>query len=43
VCETLTNPDRTYDICVNEACVSPGCGDTTCNVPAPHFPLADTN
>ena len=42
-CETLTSPDRAYDICVNEACVSPGCGDLACNVPAPHFPLADTS
>jgi hypothetical protein len=43
LCETVTSPDRSYDICVNEACVSPGCGDETCNVPGPHFPLPDTN
>ena len=24
-------------------CVSPGCGDSTCNAPGPHFPLADTD
>jgi hypothetical protein len=24
-------------------CVSPGCGDASCNVPGPHFPLSDTN
>jgi hypothetical protein len=43
LCETQTSPDRAYDICVGEVCVSPGCGDLSCNVPAPHFPLADTN
>ena len=42
-CFVVTAPDRDYDICVNEVCVSPGCGDATCNTPGPHFPLADTN
>lgn len=42
-CELLTNPDRSYDICVAGICVSPGCGDASCNVRGPHFPLADTN
>jgi hypothetical protein len=42
-CSVLTSPDRSYDICVKGKCVSPGCGDVTCNVPGPHFPLADTN
>jgi hypothetical protein len=42
-CETVTRPDRSFDICVGGTCVSPGCGDVSCNVPAPHFPLADTN
>jgi hypothetical protein len=37
-CEVVTEPDRSYDICVNQNCVSPGCGDATCNVPGPHFP-----
>jgi hypothetical protein len=37
-CEIVTEPDRFYDICVNQTCVSPGCGDATCNVPGPHFP-----
>ncbi|HUT77949.1 MAG TPA: DUF1566 domain-containing protein, partial [Polyangia bacterium] len=43
-CEVVTaDPtDRSYDICVEETCVSPGCGDGTCNTPGPHFPLADT-
>ena len=41
-CETVTAPDRSYDICVDGVCVSPGCGDGTCNAPGPHFPLADT-
>jgi hypothetical protein len=42
-CEVVTSPDRSFDICVEEVCVSPGCGDGTCNTPGPHFPLADTN
>ncbi len=42
-CSVVTSPDRSYDICVNEQCVSPGCGDESCNAPGPHFPLADTN
>ncbi len=41
-CTVVTTPDRHYDICVEETCVSPGCGDATCNVPGPHFPLPDT-
>ncbi|MBN1770091.1 MAG: DUF1566 domain-containing protein [Deltaproteobacteria bacterium] len=41
-CETITAPDRSYDICVGGSCVSPGCGATTCNVPGPHFTPADT-
>jgi hypothetical protein len=41
-CEAETTPDRSYDICVDGACVSPGCGDATCNVPGPHFPPGDT-
>jgi hypothetical protein len=42
-CEVVTDPDRSYDICVESTCLSPGCGDASCNVPGPHFPLADTN
>ena len=42
-CKVVTVPDRSYDICVDEVCASPGCGDATCNTPGPHFPLADTN
>lgn len=42
-CEVVTKPDRSYDICVSGQCVSPGCGDASCNPPGPHFPLADTN
>lgn len=42
-CKVVTTPDRSYDICVDGTCVSPGCGDATCNVPAPSFALADTN
>jgi hypothetical protein len=42
-CVVVTVPDRSYDICVEGLCVSPGCGDTSCNVPGPHFSLADTH
>jgi hypothetical protein len=41
-CAVTTTPDRKYDICVGGACVSPGCGDETCNPPGPHFVLADS-
>jgi hypothetical protein len=43
LCSVVTEPDRSYDICVDGICVSPGCGDATCNAPGPHFPLPDTN
>jgi hypothetical protein len=42
-CNVVTSPDLSYDICVSGVCVSPGCGNASCNVPGPHFPLADTN
>jgi hypothetical protein len=42
-CEAITEPDRSYDICVKEVCRSPGCGTSDCNAPSPHFPLADTS
>ncbi|OGR09462.1 MAG: hypothetical protein A2341_18200 [Deltaproteobacteria bacterium RIFOXYB12_FULL_58_9] len=42
-CAVVTTPDRSYDICMGGVCVSPGCGDESCNVPGPHFPLADNN
>jgi hypothetical protein len=42
-CSVVTTPDRKYDVCMGETCVSPGCGDASCNVSGPHFPLADTN
>ncbi|MBN1945942.1 MAG: DUF1566 domain-containing protein [Bradymonadales bacterium] len=42
-CEVITSPDRSYDICLNEVCTSPGCGDESCNVPGPHFVNPDTN
>ncbi|MDI7269450.1 MAG: DUF1566 domain-containing protein [Myxococcota bacterium] len=42
-CELITEPsDRAYDICVDEACVSPGCGDARCNAPGPNWTLPDT-
>ncbi len=37
LCSVVTTPDRSYDICVGGTCVSPGCGELDCNVPAPHF------
>jgi hypothetical protein len=37
LCQVTTTPDRSYDICVGGQCVSPGCGDASCNSPAPHF------
>lgn len=42
-CETVTTSDRSYDICVDGSCVSPGCGDATCNAPGPNWTLADTS
>ncbi len=41
-CEVTTEPDRDFDICVNEKCVSPGCGLIECNTPGPHFAMPDT-
>jgi hypothetical protein len=41
-CEVITEPDRSYDICVAGFCVSPGCGRLSCNPPGPHFPLPDS-
>ncbi len=43
LCDVVTSPDRSFDICVDEVCVSPGCGDTSCNTPGPHFPIPDTS
>ncbi|MBI5485973.1 MAG: DUF1566 domain-containing protein [Deltaproteobacteria bacterium] len=42
-CEFVTSPDRSYDICSSRACVSPGCGDASCNPPGPGFALPDTS
>ena len=39
LCNIVTTPDRWYDICVGGTCVSPGCGDASCNAPAPHFSI----
>lgn len=41
-CTIVTVPDRSYDICVDGVCVSPGCGTADCNAPGPHFKLGDT-
>ncbi len=40
-CSVVTDPDRWYDICVAGLCVSPGCGDASCNPPGPSFARAD--
>ncbi|HEY5957367.1 MAG TPA: DUF1566 domain-containing protein [Polyangiaceae bacterium] len=37
LCQITTSPDREYDICIGGVCVSPGCGDLSCNASAPHF------
>lgn len=42
-CQVTTLPDREYDICVDGACVSPGCGGNGCNSPGQSFILPDTN
>ena len=41
-CTIVTSPDRSYDICVDGVCVSPGCGTAGCNALGPHFQLGDT-
>jgi len=37
LCKVITDPDRSYDICLDGACVSPGCGMESCNPPGPSF------
>jgi Protein of unknown function (DUF1566) len=37
LCNVVTAPDRWYDVCVAGRCVSPGCGDASCDTPGPHF------
>lgn len=39
LCQVVTVPDRSYDICVAGECVSPGCGTRSCNSPSAHFPI----
>lgn len=41
-CVAVTDTDRSYNICIDGVCRSPGCGDTTCNPAGPSFTLADT-
>lgn len=41
-CVVVTSLDRSYDICMSGVCVSPGCGDVSCNVVGAHFTLPDT-
>lgn len=41
-CEIISVPDRSYDICSDGRCVSPGCGDPSCNAPGPNWDLPDT-
>lgn len=42
LCSVETSPDRSYDVCIQGACVSPGCGTTDCNPPSPHFRISGT-
>ncbi len=42
-CDLMTDPDRAYDICIHGECVSPGCGDPSCNTRGPNWTLPDTN
>ncbi|MBI5511944.1 MAG: DUF1566 domain-containing protein [Deltaproteobacteria bacterium] len=42
LCKVVTTPDRSYDICLGGACVSPGCGDAGCNAHGPSFAQGDT-
>ncbi len=42
-CSVASDPELTFDICSQGTCVSPGCGDPTCNPPGVYFPLADSN
>lgn len=42
-CHDVTEPDFAFDLCIGGICVAPGsCGESWCNVPGPHFDLADT-
>lgn len=43
LCSVETIPDRSYDICIAGACVSPGCGDDSCNASMPHFRIPPTS
>lgn len=42
LCELETVPDRSYDICIDGTCVSPGGKDRSFNVPGPFFGVANT-
>jgi len=42
-CTVETTPDRSYDVCVEGLCVSPGCGDASCNTPCLGVPAPDTD
>jgi len=37
-----TVPDRDYDLCIGGSCVSPGCGDVSCNDTTLLFPWPDS-
>ncbi len=34
-------PATGYDVCVGDACISPGCGELSCNTPGPPWPRLD--
>jgi hypothetical protein len=41
-CGVATMPDRSYDLCADNSCVSPGCGDMSCNALGLSFFLGDS-
>jgi len=42
LCQVVTTPDRSYDVCIKGVCVSPGCGTISCNSSGPSFAQADS-
>jgi hypothetical protein len=41
-CVVVTDPDRAYDVCSGGTCISPGCGDASCNAPRLDFRMSRT-
>jgi len=42
LCDVITTPDISHDICVGGMCVSPGTGFRSMNAPGPSFEITDT-